>query len=134
MYTIPEKNIWKLPDGKIWEGVSADLPVSQADLIAKAGHEYPTEWLKEQGWGKKAPAKKKAEPSQTQKVDQLHSHLIKPDTWVYFVRIANKEFVGLSKLDAGNFLNNAKNMSNYKFDTSDNLFKYQRRIFSKDFL
>ena len=58
MYTIPEKNIWKLPDGKIWEGVSADLPVSQADLIAKAGHEYPTEWLKEQGWGKKAPAKK----------------------------------------------------------------------------
>ena len=60
MYTIPEKNIWKLPDGKIWEGVSADLPVSQADLIAKAGHEYPTAWLKEQGWGKKAPAKKKA--------------------------------------------------------------------------
>ena len=58
MYTIPEKNIWKLPDGKIWEGVSADLPVSQADLIAKAGHEYPTAWLKEQGWGKKAPAKK----------------------------------------------------------------------------
>ena len=63
MYTIPEKNIWKLPDGKIWEGVSADLPVSQADLIAKAGHEYPTDWLKEQGWGKKAPAKKKAEPA-----------------------------------------------------------------------
>ena len=58
MYTIPEKNIWKLPDGKIWEGVSADLPNSQADLIAKAGHEYPTEWLKEQGWGKKAPARK----------------------------------------------------------------------------
>lgn len=58
MYTIPEKNIWKLPDGKLWEGVAADLPVSQADLIAKAGHEYPTEWLKEQGWGKKAPAKK----------------------------------------------------------------------------
>ena len=75
-----------------------------------------------------ADAKKKAEPSQTQKVDQLHSHLIKPDTWVYFVRIANKEFVGLSKLDAGNFLNNAKNMSNYKFDTSDNLFKYQRNV------
>ena len=62
MYTIPEKNIWKLPDGKIWEGVSADLPVSQADLIAKAGHEYPTAWLKEQGWGKKA-APKKAEPA-----------------------------------------------------------------------
>ena len=60
MYTIPEKNIWKLPDGKIWEGVSADLPVSQADLIAKAGHEYPTAWLKEQGWGKKAAPKKAA--------------------------------------------------------------------------
>ena len=70
----------------------------------------------------------KTEPSQTQKVDQLHSHLIKPDTWVYFVRIANKEFVGLSKLDAGNFLNNEKNMSNYKFDISDNLFKYQRNV------
>tara|TARA_B100000287_G_scaffold357604_1_gene348955 strand:- start:1034 stop:1288 length:255 start_codon:yes stop_codon:yes gene_type:complete len=62
-YTVPEKNIWKLPDGKIWEGAMADLPVSQADLIAKAGHEYPTDWLKEQGWGKKAPAKKKAEPA-----------------------------------------------------------------------
>ena len=36
MYTIPEKNIWKLPDGKSWEGVAADLPNSQADLIAKA--------------------------------------------------------------------------------------------------
>tara|TARA_Y100001938_G_scaffold148597_1_gene232752 strand:+ start:397 stop:645 length:249 start_codon:yes stop_codon:yes gene_type:complete len=62
MYTIPEKNIWKLPDGKIWEGVQADLPSSQADLIAKAGKEYPTDWLKEQGWGKKA-APKKAEPA-----------------------------------------------------------------------
>ena len=59
-YTVPEQNVWKLPDGKIWEGVAADLPVSQADLIAKAGHEYPTDWLKEQGWGKKAPAKKAA--------------------------------------------------------------------------
>ena len=58
MYTIPEKNIWKLPDGKIWEGPAAEVPTSQADLIAKAGHEYPTDWLKEQGWGKKAPAKK----------------------------------------------------------------------------
>ena len=60
MYTIPEKNIWKLPDGKIWEGVAADLPNSQADLIAKAGKEYPTDWLKEQGWGKKAAPKKAA--------------------------------------------------------------------------
>lgn len=66
-YTVPEKNIWKLPNGDIWEGPAADLPVSQADLIGKAGHEYPTDWLKEQGWGKKAPAKKapakKAEPA-----------------------------------------------------------------------
>ena len=58
MYTIPEKNIYKLPDGKIWEGNPVDVPTSQADLIAKAGKEYPTAWLKEQGWGKKAPAKK----------------------------------------------------------------------------
>ena len=71
MYTIPEENIYKLPDGKIWKGVPADLPSAQADLIAKAGKEYPTEWLKEQGAlkapAKKAPAKKapakKAEPA-----------------------------------------------------------------------
>jgi len=60
MYTIPEKNIYKLPDGKLWEGDANDVPYSQADLIAKAGKEYPTEWLKEQGWGKKAKAEKKA--------------------------------------------------------------------------
>lgn len=61
MYTIPEKNIYKLPDGKLCECDPVELPTSQADLIAKAGKEYPTEWLKEQGWGKKAkPAKKKA--------------------------------------------------------------------------
>ena len=60
MYTIPEKNIYKLPDGKIWEGNPVDVPTSQADLIAKAGKEYPTAWLKEQGWGKKKAAPKKA--------------------------------------------------------------------------
>jgi len=61
MYTIPEKNIYKLPDGKLCECDPAELPTSQADLIAKAGKEYPTDWLKEQGWGKKdKPAKKKA--------------------------------------------------------------------------
>ena len=60
MYTIPEKNIYKLPDGKLWEGDANDVPYSQADLIAKAGKEYPTDWLKEQGWGKKAKAEKKA--------------------------------------------------------------------------
>ena len=57
-YTKPEKSIWKLADGKIWEGPQAELPKSNASLIAKAGYEYPTAWLKEQGWGKKAPAKK----------------------------------------------------------------------------
>jgi hypothetical protein len=62
MYTVLEENVYRLPDGKIWKGVPADLPVAQADLIAKAGKEYPTEWLKEQGAleVKKAPAKKKA--------------------------------------------------------------------------
>ena len=62
MYTIPEKNIYKLPDGKLWEGNPVDVPTSQADLIAKAGKEYPTAWLKEQGWGKKKAAPKKAAP------------------------------------------------------------------------
>jgi len=71
MYTILDTNVYKLPDGKIWKGVPADLPVSNADLIAKAGKEYPTEWLKEQGAldapkkkessKKAAPAKKKAQ-------------------------------------------------------------------------
>lgn len=60
MYTIPEKNIYKLPDGKLWEGDPVDVPTSQADLVAKAGKEYPTDWLKEQGWGKKAKAEKKS--------------------------------------------------------------------------
>jgi len=62
MYTVLEENVYKLPDGSIWKGVPADLPTAQADLIAKAGKEYPTEWLKEQGAleVKKAPAKKKA--------------------------------------------------------------------------
>ena len=57
-YTKPEKSIWKLADGKIWEGPQSELPKSNASLIAKAGYEYPTAWLKEQGWGKKAAAKK----------------------------------------------------------------------------
>ena len=72
MYTILDVNVYKLPDGSIWKGVPADLPSSQADLIAKAGKEYPTEWLKEQGAldapkkkvessKKAAPAKKKAQ-------------------------------------------------------------------------
>ena len=68
MYTTPKENIYKLPNGKIWKGVPADLPSSQADLIAKAGKEYPTEWLKEQGAleVKKAPAKKEAPAKKAQ--------------------------------------------------------------------
>ena len=54
----PEKSIWKLQDGTIWEGPMSELPKANADLIAKAGWEYPESFLKEQGWGKKAPAKK----------------------------------------------------------------------------
>jgi len=80
MYTIPEQNIYKLPDGKIWKGVPADLPSSGADLIAKAGKEYPTEWLKEQGAldapKKKAPAKK-AEPSKTKAQEPVENKAVK---------------------------------------------------------
>ena len=77
MYTIPEKNIWKLPDGKIWEGPMSELPKSNAQNIAKAGKEYPTAWLKEQGWGKKAPAKKKAEPKAAPKTE-VENKAVKP--------------------------------------------------------
>ena len=68
MYTVIEQNIYKLSDGKIWKGAPADLPTAQADLIAKAGKEYPTEWLKEQGAleVKKAPAKKEAPAKKAQ--------------------------------------------------------------------
>ena len=71
-YTKPEKSIWKLADGNIWEGPQSELPKSNASLIAKAGQEYPTDWLKEQGWGKKkAEPKKKAaakKPAETKAV------------------------------------------------------------------
>ena len=69
MYTIPEQNIYKLPDGKIWKGVPADLPSAQADLIAKAGHEYPTAW-------KKAPAKK-AEPAKAKAQEPVENKAVK---------------------------------------------------------
>ena len=79
-YTKPEKSIWKLADGKIWEGPQAELPKSNASLIAKAGNEYPTEWLKEQGWGKKAPAKKapaKAEPAKAKAQEPVENKAAK---------------------------------------------------------
>ena len=71
MYTIPEENIYKLPDGKIWKGVPADLPSAQADLIAKAGKEYPTEWLKEQGALDKPKKKKQLLKKQLQLKQKL---------------------------------------------------------------
>lgn len=79
MYTIPEKNIYKLPDGKLWEGNPVDVPTSQADLIAKAGKEYPTDWLKEQGWGKKEKpvAKKSSKPAE--KTEKVEEKAIKSD-------------------------------------------------------
>jgi len=76
-FTKVEKNVYKMKDGSIWEGVPADLPRSGASLIAKAGKEYPTEWLKEQGWGKKSPAKKKAEPKKSSK-KKVETKAVKP--------------------------------------------------------
>jgi len=80
MYIILEKNIYKLSDGKLWEGNPVDVPTSQADLVAKAGKEYPTEWLKEQGWGKKekAPAKKKAAPKKAAESKEVENKAVKP--------------------------------------------------------
>lgn len=65
-YIKPEKSIWKMADGAIWEGPLAELPKSNASLIAKAGVEVSVEYLKSQGWGKveekkaEAPNKKAA--------------------------------------------------------------------------
>lgn len=80
MYTILDTNVYKLPDGKIWKGVPADLPSAQADLIAKAGKEYPTEWLKEQGAldePKKAAPVKKAAPAKTKAVKPVEDKAAK---------------------------------------------------------
>ena len=76
----PEKAIWKLQDGTIWEGPASELPKANADLIAKAGWEYPEAFLKEQGWGKKAPAKKapaKAEPAKAKAQEQVENKAAK---------------------------------------------------------
>jgi hypothetical protein len=64
-YIKPEKTIWKMADGSIFEGPMAELPKSGASKIAKAGVEVSKEWLKAQGWAdpsekKAAPAKKSA--------------------------------------------------------------------------
>ena len=77
-FVKPEKSIWKLADGEIWEGPVSELPKSGASLIAKAGKEYPAEWLKEQGWGKKAPAKKKAAPKKAAPKKKVETKAVKP--------------------------------------------------------
>tara|TARA_B100001939_G_scaffold205454_1_gene176815 strand:- start:12660 stop:12914 length:255 start_codon:yes stop_codon:yes gene_type:complete len=76
-YIKPEKSIWKLQDGTIWEGPMSELPKANADLIAKAGWEYPESWLKEQGWGKKSPAKKKA-PAKKAAKKKVETKAVKP--------------------------------------------------------
>ena len=57
-----EKDLWELGDGTLFEGPKAELPKSNASKIGGAGKSYPESWLKEKGWGKKAPAKKKEAP------------------------------------------------------------------------
>ncbi|MBD1155648.1 caspase family protein [Pelagibacterales bacterium SAG-MED16] len=58
-------------------------------------------------------------------IDTKQKHLIKPNTSVYFVRLSENNFLSVSKYHSSMFLNNNKNMQKYKFDTSDNLFKYK---------
>lgn len=73
----------------------------------------------------------KSEPSQTQEVDKLHVHLIKPDTWVYFIRYhtaPDSTIWHSEKYQGSHFLDNEKYMKNYKFDENDNIFKYEKKI------
>tara|TARA_X000000950_G_C13912650_1_gene659595 strand:- start:2513 stop:5377 length:2865 start_codon:yes stop_codon:yes gene_type:complete len=53
-----------------------------------------------------------------------HSNLIKPDTWLYFVRLSDNEYISSSKFHSSIILNNKKNLNNYEFDPNENLFKY----------
>tara|TARA_B100000902_G_scaffold11033_1_gene13484 strand:- start:24307 stop:24567 length:261 start_codon:yes stop_codon:yes gene_type:complete len=80
MFTVVEKNIWKLEDGTLFEGDLKDAPSGNAALVAKAGREYPEAWLKEQGWGKKekAPAKKKAAPKKAAESKKVENKAVKP--------------------------------------------------------
>jgi len=69
----------------------------------------------------------KAEPNQTQKVAQSDSHLLKPNTWVYFITMEYTDAISRpSKFDSSYFLDNEKNMKNYIFDKNEKLFKYKR--------
>jgi hypothetical protein len=75
----------------------------------------------------------KAEPSQTQEVDQLQNNLMKLDTWVYFVDINDvgysaDYYVNLAKFDSSHFINNKVNMNNYKFSDKEKIFIYKRKI------
>ena len=77
-----------------------------------------------------------------------HSHLIKPDTWIYFISFSSMgttgTFIssdpdegseawggGATKLDASHFLDNEKHIKNYTFDTNEKLFKYKRNVGGK---
>ena len=42
----------------------------------------------------------KNEPTKTKKVDSFHKKLIKPNSWVYFVRLTDEEFLSLSKYES----------------------------------
>jgi hypothetical protein len=77
-YIKPEKSIWKMKDGSIWEGPLSELPKSGASLIAKAGKEYPADWLKEQGWGK-VEKKEKAAPKKKAAKKAPETKAIKPE-------------------------------------------------------
>jgi len=77
-YIKPQKSIWKMKDGSIWEGPLSELPKSGASLIAKAGKEYPTEWLKEQGWGK-VEKKKESAPKKKSAKKAPETKAVKPE-------------------------------------------------------
>ena len=57
-YIKPQKSIWKMKDGSIWEGPLSELPKSGASLIAKAGKEYPTEMAQRARLGKSGEEEK----------------------------------------------------------------------------
>ena len=69
-YTKPQKSIW--------EGPLSELPKSGASLIAKAGKEYPTAWLNEQGWGK-VEKKKESAPKKKSAKKAPETKAVKPE-------------------------------------------------------
>ncbi len=77
---------------------------------------------------KKTTQLAKKEPNQTQEVDQLHRHLFKPNTWIYFVDFSNDRTSqgGVIKFDSSHFLSNDKNLKMYTFDVKEKHFTYQK--------